>query len=118
MACGAVSLARVLWLQGLPDQLCGPPKAVSPAWHQSRTLSGQALALAVCSISLFRGDLSAAEHYVEICSPIPTRHALATLACLGLATRECSPSTRRSQHRLRLLRAGSDEPGAAEVQRF
>jgi predicted ATPase len=75
---------------------------------------GIALALAACPIALFRGDLAAVEHYVEMLLDASTRHALA----LFRAWSRCHQAVlviRRGDlvTGLQLLRAGLDELGEA-----
>jgi predicted ATPase len=80
---------------------------------------GQALALAVCPIALFRGDLVAAEHYVERLLDHSTRHALARWRAWGLSHQGVLAIQRGEfSTGLRLLHAGFDELGAAEVPQF
>jgi predicted ATPase len=61
-------LARVLWLQGLSDQAMRTAESsVADARATNHATSlGNALAVAACPIALWAGDLTAAEHYVEI----------------------------------------------------
>jgi predicted ATPase/DNA-binding winged helix-turn-helix (wHTH) protein len=70
--------ARILWLQGLPDQamrIAESSLAEARATNHAIPI-GQSLTLAVCPIALFRGDLAAAEHYVEILLDHSARHRL------------------------------------------
>jgi hypothetical protein len=62
-----LSLARILWLQGLPDQAMRTVESsLAEARATNHTISlCQALAHAACPIALFRDDLAGAEHYVE-----------------------------------------------------
>jgi predicted ATPase/DNA-binding winged helix-turn-helix (wHTH) protein len=109
-------LARILWLQGLPDQAMRTAESsVAEARATNHAIPlGDALALAACPIALWVGDLAAAEQYVEMLLDHSTRHALARWRafCLGhqgvLVIQRGDLSTG-----LRLLRAGLDEPGAA-----
>ena len=68
-------LARVLWLQGFPDQ----------AWHEAEKSAEDArgsdalslcyaLALASCPIALWRGDLAAAGRYADMLLDHATEH--------------------------------------------
>jgi predicted ATPase len=120
-AAARVSLARILWLQGLPDQAMRTAESsVAEARATNHALSvGQALALAVCPIALFRGDLAAAEHYVAMLLDHSTRHALARWHAWGISHQGVL-AIRRGEFStgLRLLRAGHDEPGEAEVPQF
>ena len=109
-------LARILWLQGLPDQAMRTAESsVAEARATDHAISlGLALALAACPIALWVGDLAAAEHYVEMLLDHSTRHALARWRASAAAIRECSLIQRGDLGTgLRLLRAGFDEPAAA-----
>jgi predicted ATPase len=120
-AAAQVSLARVLWLQGLPDQAMRTAESsVAAARAANHAISvGQALALAACPIALFRGDLAAAEHHVERLLGHSTRHALARWRAWGLSHQGVLAIQRGEfSTGLRLLRAGFDELGADEVPQF
>ncbi len=109
-------LARILWLQGLPDQAMRTAEtSIADARAANHTLSlGLALALAACPIALWVGDLAAAEHYVEMLLDHSTRHALARWRAFGLGHQGVLAIQRGDLSLgLRLLRAGLDEPGAA-----
>jgi predicted ATPase len=109
-------LARVLWLQGLPDQAMRTAESsVAEARAANHVLSlGQALAVAACPIALWNGDLAAAEHYVEMLLDHSTRHAAERWRAFGrcyegmLVIRGGDVSTG-----LRLLRTALSEPGGA-----
>jgi predicted ATPase/DNA-binding winged helix-turn-helix (wHTH) protein len=116
-----VSLARILWLQGLSDQAMRiAESSVAAARATNHAISvGQALALAACPITLFTGALAAAEHYVEMLLDHSTRHALVRWRAWGVSHRGVLAIQRGEfSAGLRLLRAGFDEPGAAEIPRF
>jgi ATP/maltotriose-dependent transcriptional regulator MalT len=72
-------LARVLWLQGFPDQAMrtaeGNVEDAHAANHMMTLCS--TLSQAPCHIALLVGDLAAAEHYVRMLLDHSTRHALA-----------------------------------------
>jgi predicted ATPase len=63
-----MTLARVLWLQGFPDQALSCAKAnIDDAVAINHTLSlCNALANAACPVALMVGDLPAAEHYTKM----------------------------------------------------
>jgi predicted ATPase/DNA-binding winged helix-turn-helix (wHTH) protein len=111
-----VILARILWLQGLPDQAMRTAESsIEDARATNNAMSlGLALAVAACPIALSMGDLAAAEHYVEMLLDDSTRHALARWRAFGhiyqgvLVIQGGDLLTG-----LQLLRAGFDEPGAA-----
>jgi len=77
-------LARILWLQGSPDQAM---LTVESAVEDARTANAismcYALALAACPIALWVADLMAAERYVRMLLDHSTRHALPTWETLG-----------------------------------
>jgi predicted ATPase len=115
-------LARILWLQGFPDQAMRTAESsVAEARATNHAISlGLALALAACPIALSVGDLAAAQHYVEMLLDHSTRHALARWRVFG----RCYQGLLVIQQGdlaigLRLLRAGFDEPGGAgSIARF
>jgi predicted ATPase len=109
-------LARVLWLQGFPDQAMRTAESSiedARAANQMTTLC-YALALAACPIALWTGDLTAAESYVGALLDHSTRHALAVWHAFGhdlqrvLAVRHGDVASG-----LRLLHAGFDDFGQA-----
>ena len=109
-------LARILWLQGLPDQAMRAAKSsVAEARATNHVIAlGGALAVAACPIALFTGDLAAAEHYVEMLLDHSTKHALARWRARGHSYQGVLAIQRGDlSSGLRLLRAGFDEPGAA-----
>ena len=78
-------LARVLWLQGFPDQALHAAestvedaRAANHAWSLC-----YALALGACPIALLVGDLAAAEHHVGMLLHHSTRHSLARWRAFG-----------------------------------
>jgi predicted ATPase len=117
-----VYLARILWLQGLPDQAMQTAESsVADARATSQAVSlGHALAVAACPIALWAGDLTAAEYYVEMLLDHSARHALARWRAFGRSYQGVLLIQRGDLSiGLRLLRAGFDEPGAAgSVPRF
>jgi predicted ATPase/DNA-binding winged helix-turn-helix (wHTH) protein len=113
-------LARVMWLQGLPDQaMRTAERSVADATNHAISL-GLALAMAACPIALLTGDLAGAEHYVEMLLDHSTRHALARWRAFGRSYQGVLLIQRGDlSNGLRLLRAGFDERGAAgSVPRF
>jgi predicted ATPase len=115
-------LARIMWLQGLPDQAMRTAESsVADARATDHAISlGLALALAACPIALFMGDLAKAEHYAEMLLDHSTRHALARWRAFGLCHEGMLAIHRGDLGTgLRLLRAGFDEPGGGvAVPRF
>ena len=80
-----VVLARILWLQGFADQSM---RAVESSIADARTANHTnslcyALSQAACPIALLVGDLTAAEHYVEMLLDQSTRAALALWQAWG-----------------------------------
>jgi hypothetical protein len=109
-------LARILWLQGLPDQAMRTAESsVADARATNHAMSlVAALALAACPIALWVGDLAAAEHYVQMLLEVSTRHRLARWRALGRCYQGMLVIQRGDiDTGLRLLRAGFDEPAAA-----
>jgi predicted ATPase len=107
-------LARVLWLQGLPDQAVRTAKsAVEEARETNHALSlCYALAHAACPTMLWVEDLTAAEADIEMLLNLSTRHALPSWGALGRASQGVLAIRRGDvDPGLRLLRAGFDEFG-------
>ena len=108
-------LARILWLQGLPDQaMRAAESSVADARATNHAISlGLVLLGAACPIALWIGDLAAAEHYVEMLLDDSTRYALPRWRVFArcyqgmLAIRRGDADTG-----LRLLRAAFGEPAA------
>src|SRR5215469_5679766 len=78
-------LARILWLQGCPDQALRAAestvedaRATNHAWSLC-----YALALGACPIALLVGDLAAAEHHIGTLLHHSTRHSLARWRAFG-----------------------------------
>jgi predicted ATPase len=73
------TLARILWLQGFPDQAMRiAQSSVEGASITDHALSlCNTLAQAACPIALFIGDLAAAERFVAMLLDHSARHALA-----------------------------------------
>ncbi len=105
-------LARILWLQGLPDQAmrtAASSVAEAPATNHAMSLC-LALALAACPLALLTGDLAAAEHYGTMLLDHSTRHALALWRACGRSFQGALVIQRGDVITgLRLLRAGFDE---------
>jgi predicted ATPase/DNA-binding winged helix-turn-helix (wHTH) protein len=78
-------LARVLWLQGLPEQAMRTAESSledARATNHATSL-GNALAAAACPIALWVGDLAAADHYVEMLLDHSARHVLGRWRAFG-----------------------------------
>jgi predicted ATPase/DNA-binding winged helix-turn-helix (wHTH) protein len=109
-------LARILWLQGFPDQaIRAAESCIDDARATDHAISlCYALSLAACPIALLAGDLVAAAHYVRMLLDHSARHSLARWSALGrnyqgvLAIKHGDLVTG-----LRLLRSGADELGKA-----
>jgi hypothetical protein len=80
-----VFLARVLWLQGFPDQAMRAAKcSIEDARAADHAVSlCQALAMGACQIALLVGDLATAEHYVGMLLDHSTRHGLTQWRVFG-----------------------------------
>jgi predicted ATPase len=111
-----VWLARVLWLQGFPDEAMRTARsAVEEARETNHALSlTLALALGACPIMLWVEDLATAERYITTLLDHSTRHALPFWCSMGrffqgilvIRRGELGPG-------LRLLRAGFDQLGGS-----
>jgi predicted ATPase/DNA-binding winged helix-turn-helix (wHTH) protein len=107
-----VFLARVLWLQGFPDQaIRTAERSVEDARAADRGISFcYALALGGCVIALLVGDLPAAEHYVGMLLDHSTRHSLTQWRAYGHCHQGALAIKRGDLDAgLRLLHAGFDE---------
>src|SRR6266849_5565948 len=78
-------LARVLWLQGFPDQAVRTAEmSVEEAQATGHALTlCWALALAACPIALWVGNLVAAAHYAEMLLDHSRKHSLPLLGAFG-----------------------------------
>ena len=105
-------LARVLWLQGFPDQATrAAHSTVEDAHAAHHTISlCLALAHAACPLALLTGDLAAVEHYSTMLLDHSTRHALALWRAGGRSFQGLLVIQRGDVLiGLRLLRAGFNE---------
>jgi predicted ATPase/DNA-binding winged helix-turn-helix (wHTH) protein len=112
-----VVLARILWLQGFPDQsMRAAESSIADAQAADHTNSlCYALSQAACPIALLVGDLAVAEHYVRMLLDHSTRRALALWQAWGRSHRGVLVIKRGdSATGLRLLRAGLNELGEAK----
>src|SRR5436190_6422635 len=112
----SVFLARVLWLQGFPDQATrAAHSSVKDARAANHIISlCVALAHAACPLALLTGDLAAAEHYGTMLVDHSTRHALAHWRACGRSFQGVLVIQRGDVITgLRLLRASFDEFGKA-----
>ena len=109
-------LARILWLQGLPNQAIRTAQgAVEDARATDHALSVcSTLANAACPVALLVGDLSAAEAYIGMLLDHATRHALVYWHAWGRSF-EGALAFRRGDAvaGLRLLRAAFHDLGDA-----
>jgi predicted ATPase/DNA-binding winged helix-turn-helix (wHTH) protein len=116
-----VFFARVLWLQGLPDEaMRAAERSVEDARAANHAISlCYALFLGACPIALSVGDLVAAEHYVSMLLDHSTRFALTFWAARGRSCQGALVIKRGDVDTgLPLLRAGFDELGEARSAVF
>jgi predicted ATPase len=109
-----VFLARILWLQGFPDQaMRAAESSIEDARAANHAISlCHVLAHAACPIALWVGDLAAAEHYVRMLLDHSSRHALGRWHAFGLGHQGVLVIKRGDLNTgLRLLGAGLDEFG-------
>jgi len=108
-------LARILWLQGFPDEALRTAKgAVDEARAINHPVSlCHALTFAACPIMLWVDDLAAAEHYIALLFALSARYALPSWDAMG-RTFQGVLAIRRGDlgPGLRQLRADFDELGA------
>jgi predicted ATPase/DNA-binding winged helix-turn-helix (wHTH) protein len=112
----SVFLARVLWLQGFPDQATRAAHSTVEAAHAANHTISMCLALAhaACPIALLTGDLAAAEHYSTMLLDHSTRQALALWRAYSRSFQGVLVIQRGDVIAgLRLLRGGFDEIGKA-----
>ena len=109
-------LARVLWLQGLPDQAM---RTAESSLEDARTINhatslGNSLAVAACPIALWAGDLAAAERYVEMLLDHSATHVLGRWRAFGRCYQGLLVIQRGDADAgLRLLRAAFADPATA-----
>ncbi|HEX4153156.1 MAG TPA: hypothetical protein VHY75_13195, partial [Steroidobacteraceae bacterium] len=111
-------LARVLWLQGFPDQAMRTAESSIEDARAANHVTSlcHALALAACPIALLVGDLAGVEHYAGMLLEHSTRHALAIWHDFGLCHQGALAIKRGDLNTgLRLLRAGLDDLGEANT---
>jgi predicted ATPase len=82
---GRATLARILWVQGFPDQaMCTARTNVEHARSIDQALSlCNALSDAACPVALWIGDLAAAERWVAMLLDHSGKHALGAWHALG-----------------------------------
>ena len=117
----SVFLARVLWLQGFPDQATrAAHSTVEDAHAANHTISlCVALAYAACPIALLTGDLAATEHYITMLLDHSTRYSLALWRACGRGFQGVLVIGRGDIITgLRLLRSGFDEFGESASSIF
>jgi predicted ATPase len=109
-----VFLARVLWLQGFPDQaMRAAERGIEDARAAEHAVSlCYALAMGACQVALLMGDLATAEHYIGMLIDHSTRHALMHWRAHG-ACYQAALAIKRGDviTGSRLLRAGLNEVG-------
>jgi predicted ATPase/DNA-binding winged helix-turn-helix (wHTH) protein len=109
-----VFLARILWLQGFPDQAM---RAAEGSIEDARAANNvislcRSLAVAAFPIALWTGDLTAAERYFGSLLDHSTRHALAVWHAFGFSHQGALAIKRGDLNTgSRLLRVGFDEFG-------
>lgn len=107
-------LARVLWLQGLPEQAVAVAEnSVAEARAINHVVSeADALLTAACPIALWVGDLTAAERYVNMLLDYATRHAMESWRFYCLCNQAFLASQRGQINvGLQLLRAANTDWG-------
>ena len=98
-----VFLARVLWLQGFPDQAVRTAEmSIEEAQATGHAMSlCYALALAACPIALWVGNLAAAAHYTGMLLDHSRKHDLPLWSAFGCqVSKSCRPQGWRSRHRI------------------
>ncbi len=106
------ALARILWLQGFPDQAMSTVRNIvedaSAIDHEVSRCN--ALAAGACPVAFLAGDLAAAEHYVAMLLDHSTSHALDVLHVWARSFHGALLIKRGDVvHGLRILRTALDE---------
>jgi predicted ATPase len=113
-----VHLARILWLQGLPDHaMREAEQAIENARTARHAISfNYALHRGACPLALWIGDLSAAGHYADMLLDHAKRHALGRWQLYGRGY-QGAVAIRRGDIAtgIQLLRASFDECGEAGI---
>jgi predicted ATPase/DNA-binding winged helix-turn-helix (wHTH) protein len=79
-----VALARTLWLHGYPDQAAARAREAVEASEAMGHTAALALVLAgAATVSLWRGDLDAAQHYVDRSCSLAEANAMGPLMAIG-----------------------------------
>jgi predicted ATPase/DNA-binding winged helix-turn-helix (wHTH) protein len=105
-------LARVLWVQGFPDQAVRTAElSIGEGQATGHALSlCYALAYGACPVALWVGNLAAAGHYTEMLLDHSRKHRLPLLSAFGsVLQRVVMIKGGDSEAGLRLLPAGLDE---------
>jgi hypothetical protein len=113
-----VFLARILWLQGFPDQAMHTAERSAEGARADDHAPSLCyiLALGAFPVSLLVGDLAAAEHYAGMLLDHSTRHSLARLRAYGRCHQGALAIKRGDLNTgLRLLHAGFDELGGSSL---
>jgi predicted ATPase/DNA-binding winged helix-turn-helix (wHTH) protein len=111
-------LARILWLQGFPDQAM---RTAERSIKEARAINHanslcSALARAACPIAMLVGDLTAAEEYTTMLINHARRHALALWRAYGCTYQGLLASEREDAvGGLQLLRTGLGGPGRSKA---
>ncbi len=110
----SIFLARVLWLQGFPDQaIRTAERSVDDARASNHVVSlCNVLAYGACSIALWTGDLSLAERYVGLLNDHSTRYSLTRWRAIGRSCQGVLAIKRGDiASGMQLLGSGFDELG-------
>jgi hypothetical protein len=110
-------LARILWLQGFPDQAMRTAESSIQDARAANHVTSlcYAFAHAACPVALWTGDLTAAESYIGTLLDHSIRHLLGVHHVLGLCHQRVLAVKRGDLSGLRLLRAGFDDLGEANA---
>ncbi|MGA2128441.1 MAG: winged helix-turn-helix domain-containing protein [Xanthobacteraceae bacterium] len=112
-------LARVLWLQGFPDQAVRTAEtSIAEAQATGHAISlCMALAMAACPTALWVGNLAAATHYTGMLLDLSRQHRLPLWSEFGSRFQKAIVIKRGDLDAgLRLLRAGPDETAASDLR--
>jgi predicted ATPase len=115
------TLARVLWLQGFADQALRTVESnIDAALAMHHTLSlCNALAQAACPVTLFAGDLAAAERFSEMLLQHTASHGLDVWNACGRSFKGMRLIKRSEvEQGLGLLRAGVEEQAEARFGQY
>ncbi len=111
-------LARILWVQGFPDQAIDVVKSLVERARQTGHANSlcHSLAFAGCPIAYWAGDLELAEHYTDLLRDTSEKHALFLWRAFAKVYQGVLAIKRGdAEGAVRLIRGGFDDFGTANT---